>query len=109
MFKMNLIKQKSQFSNGKKIMRKTLGSYLTPRVSEYIKQGFSAPDASWFKGESIDYVKTILFDPKLNLCRILNAEKLEGIIQEHFEGRKNHRLLIWSFLNLENAFKRFFG
>lgn len=27
------------------------------------KQGFSAPDASWFKCESIEFVRTVLFNP----------------------------------------------
>ena len=32
------------------------GEFLPKEVVEREKQGFSAPDASWFKGESIDYV-----------------------------------------------------
>jgi hypothetical protein len=30
--------------------------YIPEQITNGIKQGFSAPDASWFKEESIDYV-----------------------------------------------------
>ena len=39
------------------------GSATCPsEVTDGAKQGFSAPDASWFRGESIDYVRRTLLD-----------------------------------------------
>ena len=31
--------------------------YVPERVTNQIKQGFSGPDASWFRGDSIDYIE----------------------------------------------------
>ena len=31
--------------------------YIPEEITEAKKQGFSSPDASWFKGESIEYFK----------------------------------------------------
>ena len=40
------------------------------------KQGFSAPDASWFKGESIEYVKSIIYNDKSRLFDILDKNTI---------------------------------
>ena len=49
---------KSQKNNeGKSILRQLMKKYLPDKISTATKQGFSAPDSSWFKGESIDFVR----------------------------------------------------
>jgi len=45
--------------DGKLILRKTLSRYMPESIYSGIKQGFSAPDSAWFKGESMEYVKAI--------------------------------------------------
>ena len=40
-------------NDGKVLLRKMMSRYVPTEVIEREKQGFSAPDASWFKGESI--------------------------------------------------------
>ena len=62
------------------------------------KQGFSAPDASWFKGESIDYVKKKVFD----LDSIFEGNTVKSLLNEHLDGKKNNRLLLWSLIYLQN-------
>ncbi len=42
--------------DGKLLLRKAMEGYIPEVVTQREKQGFSAPDASWFRGESIDYV-----------------------------------------------------
>jgi asparagine synthase (glutamine-hydrolysing) len=74
-----------------------------------VKQGFSAPDASWFRGESIDYVNRALMRPDARLWTYLDREQTQGLLREHLEGRANHRLLIWSLLNLETWLGLFLG
>ena len=43
--------------DGKLILREMMARHIPDEVADREKQGFSAPDASWFKGESIDYVR----------------------------------------------------
>ena len=50
-------------NDGKLLLRKVLGRYAVAEAVEREKQGFSAPDASWFRGESIDYVRDRLLEP----------------------------------------------
>ena len=42
------------------------------------KQGFSAPDASWFKGESIDYVRRALLDRDAAIYEYLDRNGGQG-------------------------------
>jgi asparagine synthase (glutamine-hydrolysing) len=87
--------------DGKLILRKMMGRHIPQTIVDREKQGFSAPDASWFKGESIDYVKRRLFDDKARIYDFLDRDTVHGLVNEHLDGRENRRLLIWSLLNVE--------
>jgi asparagine synthase (glutamine-hydrolysing) len=87
--------------DGKLILRKMMGRHIPAQVAEREKQGFSAPDASWFKGESIDYVKRRLLHDRARIYDYLDRKAVRSLIDDHLEGRQNRRLLIWSLLNLE--------
>jgi asparagine synthase (glutamine-hydrolysing) len=65
------------------------------------KQGFSAPDESWYRGENADYVKELLLGKKNVSSEFINPDYVKKIVNEHINDKINHRLLIWSFLNFE--------
>jgi asparagine synthase (glutamine-hydrolysing) len=88
--------------DGKLLMRQVMGRYVPAEVSEGEKQGFSAPDASWFKGESIDYVQRRLLQGRPRIYDYLDRPAVERLVHEHTSGARNRRLLIWSLLNLES-------
>lgn len=87
--------------DGKLILRKMMGRHIPVHVTDREKQGFSAPDASWFKGESIDYVRRRLLNDRARIYDYLDQKTVKNLINDHLEGRQNRRLLIWSLLNLE--------
>ena len=86
--------------DGKLLLRKVMKRYMPMEITGAVKQGFSAPDASWFKGDSIDFVKRIL-GKKARIYEYLDYISVSKLLNEHFEGRNNRRLLIWSLLNFE--------
>ncbi len=88
-------------SDGKVILREAMARLIPPEVTNRPKQGFSAPDASWFRGESIDYINRFLRDPKARLYEYLNPAYVSRILDEHTQGHQNHRLLVWSLLSFE--------
>jgi asparagine synthase (glutamine-hydrolysing) len=94
--------------DGKLILRKMMNRYIPGQITEREKQGFSAPDASWFKGESIDYVRRRLYGPRARIYELLDRGAVHALIDDHLEGRANRRLLIWSLLNLETLFEAYF-
>lgn len=91
----------NETGDGKLLLRKTLSKYVPSDYTAGIKQGFSAPDASWFRGESIDYIRTLLFDKRARIYEFIQPVAAQSLMNEHFSGQHNHRLLIWSLLCLE--------
>ena len=94
--------------DGKLILRKMMSRHIPDEVAEREKQGFSAPDASWFKGESIEYVKRRLFSNTARIYDLVDRKTVRSLVDEHLEGRENRRLLIWSLLNLEQIMESSF-
>jgi asparagine synthase (glutamine-hydrolysing) len=89
--------------DGKLILRSAVEEWMPKMVTEAVKQGFSAPDASWFRGESLDYVKRCLLRPAARINQILDPKVMRRLIDEHLSGSRNRRLLIWSLLCLEHS------
>jgi asparagine synthase (glutamine-hydrolysing) len=87
--------------DGKIVLRKVMNRYVPDTITSGIKQGFSAPDSSWFKGESIEYVKKILFNKRSSVYDFLDYRPVNELVNEHIKGKKNRRLLIWSLLNFD--------
>jgi asparagine synthase (glutamine-hydrolysing) len=94
-------------NDGKLVFRRAMERLIPRAVTERAKQGFSAPDASWFRGESIDYINRLLRDPKALMYEFLAPAYVAHILDEHCSGAVNHRLLIWSFLSFEWWCRRF--
>lgn len=88
-------------NDGKQILRDMMARHIPGNITQAAKQGFSSPDASWFRGESIDFVRRILIDNDALIYDVLDASSVRLLVTEHLEGHKNRRLLIWSLLNLE--------
>ena len=87
--------------DGKQILRDVMSRYIPREIVEATKQGFSAPDASWFKGESIDFVRRKLIDGRPLIYDYMDGAVAREIVQEHLDGKENRRLFIWSLLNVE--------
>lgn len=88
-------------NDGKQILRDVMMKYIPANIVQAEKQGFSSPDASWFKGESIELVKAKLLNRNANIYEFLDHGATSSLINDHLEGRENQRLLIWSLLNFE--------
>jgi asparagine synthase (glutamine-hydrolysing) len=93
--------------DGKQILRDAMAHYIPEEVVQREKQGFSAPDASWFKGESIDFVRRRLMAGEPRIAQWLDIAPLRGLVDKHLRGAENHRLLIWSLLSIEQWLENF--
>ena len=90
-------------SDGKQLLRDMMSRYIPAEITNAQKQGFSSPDASWFKGESIEFVRRKLLMGQPRLYEYLDADAVRELIGQHLDGRENRRLLIWSLLNIEEV------
>jgi asparagine synthase (glutamine-hydrolysing) len=97
----NEIGKMQKTNDGKVILRKAMSKYIPEDIHKAVKQGFSSPDQSWFKGESIEFVKAKLLNNDANIYKYMDKNATQRLINEHLSGEKNRRLFIWSLLNFE--------
>ena len=97
----NKFKAYREFTDGKNVLRKAMHSIIPDQIINRKKQGFSAPDESWYRGENADYVKKLLLNKKTVSAEFINPAYIEKTIDEHINKKINHRLRIWSFMNFE--------
>ena len=88
-------------NDGKQLLREMMSRYIPENITNAEKQGFSSPDASWFKGDSIDFVRRKLLNRDAHLYQLLDFDSVKYLLNQHLEGKENRRLLIWSLLNVE--------
>jgi asparagine synthase (glutamine-hydrolysing) len=87
--------------DGKLLLRKVMSRYVPDEITNQVKRGFSGPDASWFRGDSIEYVRRVLMSPDAAIYEFLDPAGVQPLVREHLEGRENRRLLLWSLLSFE--------
>jgi asparagine synthase (glutamine-hydrolysing) len=90
-----------QYTDGKNVLREAMSDILPERIINRKKQGFSAPDESWYRGENAQYVKDLLLGDNIASAQFINPEYVHQIIDEHCNKHINHRLLLWSFMCFE--------
>jgi asparagine synthase (glutamine-hydrolysing) len=99
----------SQTNDGKLIFREVMSRFIPDEITGRVKQGFSAPDASWFKGESIDFVKRILKNKHSPIYSYLDYGTVNELLDDHLEGKENRRLFVWSLLNVAQVIENLEG
>ena len=103
----NKEKAYSQHSDGKNVLRQAMSGYIPEQIINRQKQGFSAPDESWYRGENANYIKKLLLEEHTISTDFISRDYIHKIVHEHLDKRINHRLLIWSFMNFEHWCRRF--
>lgn len=99
----SLLKSKKyqQYDDGKNVLRKAMQKILPEKIINRKKQGFSAPDESWYRGENVRYIKDLLLDKNAAYQQFISQKYVKHVLEEHIEKHINHRLLIWSFMCFE--------
>lgn len=95
------LKLYKEFDDGKNVLRKAMRNFIPENIINRKKQGFSAPDESWYRGANADYIKELLLQNKTVSSDFINQDFMNKIINEHINKKKNHRLLIWSLMCFE--------
>jgi asparagine synthase (glutamine-hydrolysing) len=90
-----------QYNEGKNVLREAMNNFLPDRIINRKKQGFSAPDESWYRGENAQYLKDLLLGENMVSAQFINQHYVRQIVDEHCNKHINHRLLLWSFMCFE--------
>lgn len=91
----------TEYDDGKNVLRRAMEKFIPERIVNRKKQGFSAPDESWYRGENAQYVKDLLLGSNVACHEFIQPDFIKNAIYEHCELRINHRLLLWSLINFE--------
>lgn len=97
----------SEKRNGKLLFRELATRYVPTGISKGRKQGFSAPDGSWFRGESIQFLTSTILDARSPIYDILDINVVRSLIGQHLSGKRNRRLLAWSLLSFHQFLEVF--
>ena len=87
-------------NDGKQILRDVMSRHIPKDITMAEKQGFSSPDASWFRGESMEFIKRELLNPDAPIYSVLQYQAVVPLLNQHFRGKSNRRLLLWSLINI---------
>ena len=93
-----------------------VSKYIPENISNAQKQGFSSPDASWFKGESIDFVKDTLYNQDPLIFEVLDNSNVPAlkikfaffIINFGYIKRYNHPTVLKLYLVYPKFFHQSF-
>jgi asparagine synthase (glutamine-hydrolysing) len=92
---------------GKSILREAMSRIVPREFLDARKQGFSAPDESWFRGRAERFVRESLFDPSSPAAAVFDRAAVERVLALHGSGDRNFRLLIWSLLSIDRLMRRY--
>lgn len=94
--------------DGKVILRHMMKSLVPRKIYENKKQGFSAPDGTWFARQSYDFVSDRLLNPKRRIFDMIDADEVRAVVEGHHAGtRSDGRHKIWAFLHLADVIDNF--
>ena len=94
--------QKLRFpGKGKWILKTAMRDRLPFPVIRRAKKGFGIPVAAWLKGPLEEMLNDLLSERRVKDAGYLDAACVRRLIEEHRTGKRNHRKVLWTMLNLE--------
>jgi len=85
----------------KGLMKQMMEGILPPAILQKKKQGFMVPIGSWFRRDLEDYVREMLLSPRSTARGFFRSAALEGMVADHFRGKRVLTHPIWALLSLE--------
>jgi asparagine synthase (glutamine-hydrolysing) len=86
----------------KYILRKLAERVGVPREVLYrSKQGFALPLGHWMRHELKDMILTVMLEPRTLQRGYFNPVGVKRLLDEHFQGRRDHSARIWRLLMFE--------
>lgn len=92
-------------TEGKWLLKKTMGRYLPDDILFRPKQGFVTPIAQWFRGPLAEVARTIGTSSALARTGWFDQRRLAAIGEAHLSGRSDHGRLLWQLLMLDRSLK----
>jgi asparagine synthase (glutamine-hydrolysing) len=91
---------------GKWLLKQLLGRYLTREIYQRPKHGFDVPIAAWRRGPLRDWACDLAAPARLRREGFLDAARVQGLLQEHLQGRRDRSAELWAILMFEAWLER---
>jgi len=88
---------------GKHLLKKTMGPYLSDDILYRPKMGFAVPLAKWFRGPLRQKLREALLGAELADTALFNRRYLEHLVEAHQSGVRDYSAPLWTLL----MFQRF--
>jgi asparagine synthase (glutamine-hydrolysing) len=92
---------KLEGGQSKRLFRRAMANRLPENVRNRRKTGFTPPQAAWFKHEQMGYTERLLLSRRSLERGIWRPDFLRRVLQEHYTGTRDRRLLLWTLICLE--------
>jgi asparagine synthase (glutamine-hydrolysing) len=96
---------KQRGRTGKYLLKKLALKLLPPEIVERPKQGFFPPLTEWFAGALKGETHSAM--ERLNGRGLFRQGALQGLLAEHYSGKRSHSGRLWALLVLERWFQRY--
>jgi asparagine synthase (glutamine-hydrolysing) len=93
----------------KVILKKAMRNKLPKSILQRTKIGFSTPFKHWVRKELTTWVSDIIFSGSLKKKGIFNQAALDKIFQDHISGRADNAKIIWTVVNFELWYNKYFN
>lgn len=92
-----------KFKDGesKYILKKAMRGLLPEGTLVRRKQGFTPPDATWYRVPLREEVEGLLLSPRTLERGYFQPQGVRTIVEQHMSGTHNHRFLLWSLMVFE--------
>jgi len=95
-------------TDGKFILREMMKNLVPEKIYKNEKQGFSAPDATWFKQHSYGFLEDRLLNQRRRIHDVIDKAQIQSVLDGHRDGtRSDGRHKIWAFFNLAETIDNF--
>jgi len=92
---------KLRAGESKVVLRQAMRGLLPDETIFRRKQGFTPPDHTWYKGESLRYIRDLILGERARARGYFQPRAVEQVLDDHLQDRRNNRFLIWSLMCFE--------
>jgi len=85
----------------KHIFKEVAQQWIPKQIANRKKYGFESPIGRWIRDQLRDFVEDFLSQENIERSGLLDYDGVAHVLGEHFSGRKDYALHIWSILALE--------
>jgi len=100
---------KAKWLSTKILLKQAMGQLLPKKIIYRKKVGFSIPVNHWFRKELKDWIGEIIFSSQCKQRGLFNSKAIEKIFDNHISGAEDNWKFLWTIINFELWFDKFFN